>query len=152
MLYKMQRYDARSFLLYIDSYENEVPIGRYYNPSREEGGSFRSMVQMLLKLEHCMDAENMPQSFQKVRTFVPVFGYWGENSGNINPVMGRKATFALHILFRQNASWQGTLVWLEEKKTMSFRSVLELITLLNSALCKGEIPAIPSFDAEEIAE
>jgi len=81
MLYKMQHYDSRTFLLYIDSYENDVPVGRYYNPAREEGGTFQSLTQLLLKLEQIMDEENMPQSFQKVRTFAPVMGYWGGRDG-----------------------------------------------------------------------
>ena len=152
MLYKMQHYDSRTFLLYIDSYENDVPVGRYYNPGREEGGTFQSMTQLLLNLEQAMDEENMPQSFQKVRTFAPVMGSW--QYGSISPQMGKQATFAVNIMFRRNASWQGSLTWLNKKQTMAFRSVLELISLLNSALHKGEGPVWPSFDSEyeELAE
>jgi hypothetical protein len=31
------------------------------------------------------------------------------------------AAFYVRIHFRQNASWQGTIQWLDEKKTVSFR-------------------------------
>ena len=152
MLYKMQRYDSRTFLLYIDSYENDVPVGRFHHPGREESGSFRSLTQLLLKLEQSMDAEDMPQSFQKMRTFAPVMGYW--ENGSVSSQMGKQATFAVHILFRRNASWQGMVTWLEENKTMQFRSVLEFISLLNSALCKGKGPVWSAFDEayEEAAE
>ena len=44
------------------------------------------------------------------------------------------STFAVQILFRRNASWQGTITWIDKNKTQNFRSVLELIVLLNSAL------------------
>jgi len=47
---------------------------------------------------------------------------------------GAKATFELKILFRQHTSWQGTVVWREKKTEHSFRSVLELVLLLDSAL------------------
>ena len=47
---------------------------------------------------------------------------------------GTAATFELRILFRQHASWQGELLWLERSDRQSFRSVLELITLMDSAL------------------
>jgi hypothetical protein len=40
----------------------------------------------------------------------------------------------VRVLFRQNASWQGSLTWLEEGKEESFRSVLELLLLMHSAL------------------
>jgi hypothetical protein len=38
------------------------------------------------------------------------------------------------VLFRQNASWQGSITWMEGKQEQSFRSALELIFLMNSAL------------------
>ena len=47
---------------------------------------------------------------------------------------GNAATFEMRILFRQHASWQGELLWLEKNTRQYFRSVLELITLLDSAL------------------
>ena len=51
---------------------------------------------------------------------------------------GKLATFSLSILFRQNATWQGTVAWLEGGKSQSFRSVLELVFLMDSAL-RGSI-------------
>ncbi len=43
-------------------------------------------------------------------------------------------TFLVRVIFRQNASWQGTVQWLEGKKTQHFRSLLELTLLLQEAL------------------
>ena len=40
----------------------------------------------------------------------------------------------MRVLFRQHASWQGELLWLEKDARQSFRSALELITLMDSAL------------------
>ena len=148
MLYKMSYNDPRTFLLYIDSYENDVPVGRYYHPGRGEGGTFQSLTQLLLKLEQCMEEEQMPQSFQKVRTFAPVTSYWENGYGSISSQMGKQATFAVNILFRRNASWQGSLTWLNEKQTQPFRSVLELISLMSSALSKGKGSAWPSYQEE----
>lgn len=45
-----------------------------------------------------------------------------------------KATFILHIKFRQNATWQGSINWVEENKTQNFRSTLEMIKLIDEAL------------------
>lgn len=44
-----------------------------------------------------------------------------------------KGTFLVKIYFRQRESWQGEVTWAEEKKTVSFRSALELIRLLDEA-------------------
>ena len=51
---------------------------------------------------------------------------------------GEKATFVVHVQFRQNATWQGTIQWIESKKTQKFRSTLELIRLMDEALQNGE--------------
>ncbi|MDR3294958.1 MAG: hypothetical protein LBT26_03870 [Clostridiales Family XIII bacterium] len=40
----------------------------------------------------------------------------------------------VQILNQQNATWQGTVNWMEEKETQPFRSLLELIRLMDSAL------------------
>ena len=40
----------------------------------------------------------------------------------------------VRILFRQNASWQGTVLWSEGSQEERFRSALELALLLDSAL------------------
>jgi len=53
-------------------------------------------------------------------------------------VRGEQETFDVKILFRQNASWQGSVVWLEQKQEQSFRSVLELILLFDSALTQKQ--------------
>lgn len=128
------RYDVRSFLIYIDSYENGVPTGQYRNPCRGESVPFQSLTQLLMRLEQSLDQENIPQAFNKVRTFYPLTGYRPDTLDAECPKKGKKGTFALQILFRRNASWQGTIHWIEKNKTQNFRSVLELITLLNSAL------------------
>lgn len=43
-------------------------------------------------------------------------------------------SFLVRILDTQNATWQGTVIWTEEDRTVSFRSALELIRLLDSAV------------------
>lgn len=44
------------------------------------------------------------------------------------------ASFLIQVQFRQNATWQGSIQWLDQKKTQRFRSTLELIQLMDSAL------------------
>ena len=59
-----------------------------------------------------------------------------------DPTRGALATFRLRVLFRQNTSWQGLLTWVETKEEESFRSVLELVNLFDSALTyAGELKA-----------
>ncbi len=44
------------------------------------------------------------------------------------------STFLVSIYFRQNASWQGTVQWLDGRKTVTFRSAAELAMLMLEAV------------------
>ena len=48
-----------------------------------------------------------------------------------------KECFLISIQYRQNASWQGALSWIEGGREENFRSVLELLLLIDSALGGG---------------
>ncbi len=60
---------------------------------------------------------------------------------------GEKGTFVVRVMFRQNATWQGTVSWVEGGKTQHFRSMLELIHLLEDAL--GTEAVVWDTDAAE---
>jgi hypothetical protein len=49
-------------------------------------------------------------------------------------------TFIVKVLYRQNATWQGTIQWIEGKQTRQYRSVNELLKLMDEAadLSQGE--------------
>lgn len=51
---------------------------------------------------------------------------------------GDEATFVVHIKYRQNATWQGRVTWADKKQSMNFRSALELLKLIDSALDEDE--------------
>ena len=125
--------DSRITTLCIDSYEQAVPVGRFYNSGAPDGKVFRSTTQLLLELERSLDEMDFPKSFNAVRTFAPPSEQ--ETGPPDHPIRsGERATFAVRILFRRNSSWQGSLTWLDGRQEQSFRSVLELILLLDSAL------------------
>lgn len=105
-------------------------------------------------MEQSLDVENIPQSFHKVHTFFPLTGYWLDEPVDERIRKGKMGTFAVQVLFRRNASWQGTIIWLDKKQTQNFRSVLELIVLINSALegTKFSQWQMPEEEYSEIAE
>ena len=45
-----------------------------------------------------------------------------------------KGTFIVKILNKKNSTWQGSITWVEEKKTQNFRSALELIKMIDGVL------------------
>lgn len=121
----------RATTICIDSYENGVLSGQIQNPYLETSVKFKSTVQFLLEMEKILDKMEFPKSFTAVRTLAepPEFP---TGPPKILQNSGTKATFVLRVLFRQNASWQGSITWLEGRREQSFRSVLELIFLIDS--------------------
>lgn len=53
--------------------------------------------------------------------------------------MEKKETFIVHILGQQNETWQGDVTWVGENQTENFRSLLELIKLMDTAINLEEI-------------
>lgn len=128
--------EYRTTVICIDSYDKGVPTGRFYNPAKEGGTSFESLSQLLVGMEDLLDEYQLPQSFTAVRSFAAPPSRPGSGAEALKQE-GKLATFSVRIIFRQNASWQGSVSWLEGKREESFRSVLELILLMDGALREG---------------
>lgn len=125
--------EYRTTMVCIDGYDGGVPSGRLYNPALPGGARFESLMEFILCTEALLDGMQFPQSFTAVRAFAPPVQA-PPSQAEEEAQHGKRATFALRILFRQNASWQGSVQWLEENREQSFRSALELFLLLDSAL------------------
>ena len=53
---------------------------------------------------------------------------------NKKTITTKDKTFVIEIKDTQNATWQGTITWTQENKKVAFRSSLELMRLLDSAI------------------
>lgn len=125
--------EYRATVICVDSYEGGIISGRFYNPCLGNGEGFHSMLELVFRIENMLDGMDFPQSYNVTRTFSKN-AVQEANPVDENIQRGKLGTFTVRILFRQNASWQGSIVWQEGRAEQSFRSVLELLTLMNSAL------------------
>ncbi len=57
------------------------------------------------------------------------------------------ANFLIQVQYRHNSSWQGRIVWLDTKKSMVFRSFMELVMLMQEDL--GQASCIDQLNAWE---
>lgn len=130
-------HENRKTLVCVDSYDSGVLKGRFYN-GWQEADSFESLSQFLSKMESLLDELQMPQAYTEKRTFTYLESPLESRAPPSRITRGAKATFELQVIFRQHTSWQGVVVWLEEKWEQSFRSVLELVLLMDSALRNPE--------------
>jgi len=85
-------------------------------------------------MESILEESQGPQSYTAFRSFatIPMQEIRRTVFSQVRP--GNRATFELQILFRQHSSWQGLMVWQDRRTEQSFRSVLEMVLLMDSAL------------------
>ena len=124
----------RTVMIYIDSCENGIAAGRFHIASEQDAQPFYGLSQLLLGINRKLDQENFPQSFSELRKFHMPAQKPNASSSVPGQKRGSVATFSIRILFRQNASWQGAVNWIEGNQEVYFRSVLELIVLMDDAL------------------
>jgi len=111
---------------------------------------------MIDKMEEVFDATKFPGTFLKPRTFGSVkrgtkkgHARGRETTGEaITPISfedmaGAKSTFEITVRYRQNATWQGHILWIEKGLQQEFRCVLEMLKLIDEALTEGEILEAP---------
>lgn len=137
MTVKSWNTESRTIMICVDSYERGILQGRIYNPIASEGKTFQSLSGFILEMEQILEGIEFPKSYTITRTFATPQERATPSTDAVFQE-GALSTFALRILFRQNASWQGSVVWLEEKQEQSFRSVLELILLFDNALTQKQ--------------
>ena len=130
--------DMRTSIIRIHSYEDKNPQGTFYNLYYGEEMTFGNLTRLLLLMEDMMDEMECPQASVQSRRFGK--GQKAAERASIaqellpRPNQEAIATFKVKVLFRQGASWQGKLSWTEGEKEESFRSALELVKLMDSAL------------------
>ncbi len=115
---------AKTVLVCIDSYDQGIPTGRFYNPHLCAGVRFHGLTEFMKRMEQALDLMEGLERLECADCLLP----------QTNCKTGETATFAVRILFRQNGSWQGLATWLDKRREYSFKSALELVLILSDAL------------------
>lgn len=123
----------------------------------DEPYEFFSFMRMIEKMEEIFDSKKFPQAFMTPRTFSNTKHEVKNSKEERNDTMkdakkpdvkedaaSSKCTFEITVKFRQNATWQGQILWAEKNQKQNFRSVLEMLKLMDEALTEnsGESEAI----------
>lgn len=119
----------------VNSYKNKNLSGVIYHPSAPSGLQFDNLMQLLLQVENILDTISFPKASTERRRFTKIQKTGKSHEAALPEVQsGKLATFFVRMIFRQNASWQGSVIWSEGSSEEAFRSALELIMLIDSAL------------------
>ena len=116
--------------------------GRLYHAYSREGLKIANMEQLLFELEHFYDSIDFPHPSTNNRTFQGEIPHIGHRAGkekvmSDEELLGRHGdlgTFIIRVQHRQNSSWQGRITWMDQDKTVYFRSMWEMLKLVDSAL------------------
>lgn len=129
--------------------------GELWHSYRTEAVPFVSIEQMTLTMEELYDWLKFPHRSTNRRSFAADVRK-EESTEERTKIMsdenllskhGDLGTFIVRVQHRQNSSWQGRITWMEQDKTIQFRSVWEMIKLIESAVDTVSEPE----EAEEAA-
>ena len=126
-------------MICVDSYQDNVLRGWFQNFYFEEPQLFNSLSDFIIKMESILDVMSLHKSYYDLNRFRDSRPTVFDDTSSLLS-HGAKATFYLTVRFRQNVSWQGTINWLEGKSKQNFRSVLELIVLMDGSLREQNFP------------
>lgn len=132
----------------VDGVENGDIYGRYFHRYKKEETFFPDSATLVIEMERFYDAIGYPQAATKTRKFmererekVPAKEHMTViyDSQTWMQFRGKLATFLVGVTSRQNASWQGDVVWMEQKIRKHFCSDMELVVFVDDAVKKSEL-------------
>ena len=123
----------------IDQITETEKRGRMYHCYSREPFLFQNELQLMRKMEELMDWLDYPQRSMKNRAYQKKEQeksaerpekVW--SSEEMLRERGAEGTLAVHVQYRQNATWQGKLYRTETGETTEFFSMLELLKLIDN--------------------
>lgn len=123
-------YEMKTSIIHVLSYEDKRLEGYLESAFFKGRRYFSNLTQMIFLVEELLDAMIYPSRVTSLCSFTTGTTRRTAQENEEKPI----ASFRLSVLFRQNASWQGNIQWMEDKKVIPFRSVLELIQLIDTGL------------------
>ncbi len=125
--------------------------GLLYNPYLDKIETFSDVLELTNKLDDMMDTICFPVPSTAYRSFKmkhrpgrqpqpPAQAHTPEAEEALKDALHRQDAdvFMVHVQFRQNATWQGTIKWADQDEEVRFRSTLELLKIMDGALSERE--------------
>ena len=113
----------------------------------EEPFIFNSIVRMIGMMETTFDAKGFPEQHLLPRTYSKAKRRIRKHELDLQALVKEKSavktqtepdgstcSFEIWVRFRNNAEWQGHIMWIEKELTKEFSSVVELTRLIDMAL------------------
>ena len=129
----------------VDEYEKQKVLCRVYHAGNKYPLYLYEMGRLLIEIDRILDELHYPESSTAGRSFKRLALDRSKTKERVSMTKkveiqqkGGKGTFVVQIQYRQHATWQGKVVWAEKDESRPFRSALELLKLIDSALDENE--------------
>ena len=124
----------------VDRYGHSIS-GRLYDSFHKEAVIVENDIDLLRNMEKLFDSLNFPFPGNNERHFVKrrnkAVSKENEKVMQDEELLSQRGdlgTFIIRVQHRQHSSWQGRITWVEENRTLYFRSALEMIKLIEEAM------------------
>lgn len=129
-------------IIYLSNRLGEPARGQVYSVYFDTFMEFCGTLQLLRIMESLFDTLDMPQASHENQEFHPLKRARRKGVGSSIERYAQKekklqaecATCMVYVLYRQYNTWQGTITWLEDKTSCKFKSVLEMLKLIDDAI------------------
>ncbi len=130
------------FTVYIDRTVKNEAAGFIVHHAENKAWRYENISGFLKLCEKTLNNADYPQHTHVLRRLSRESGCDIKKKEGINAmavtvkdiIQNSEPTFLINVKYRQNASWQGTIKWLEANTEKNFRSTLELIKLMDDAV------------------
>ena len=135
--------NTSSLRICIDRVAHRAVGGRVFGRRLAEPVAFDGLSNLSLALEQLFDEQELPQAFQRARTFLREeqsesvgvsAAQEGMSEEMIRAQFGEIATLEVLVLSRRSSTWQGTVDWLDGSERQVFSGYLELLHLVDQRI------------------
>ena len=167
---------SRMFMLCLNGEEAGTCTGTIHNLYQKERQSFVGLAEAVLKMDALLDYLECPYADTEKRSFAKldkklrndseeereayynwlyhgsrfVQQFWQPES--FMPGTDGSLVLYVQVRYRQHSSWQGEITWYNSQRKLCFRSVLEFLHLVQSALelwqTDGQLTELAPLEAE----
>ena len=147
---------VNGIVLCIDGTAEAGFSGRLYHRYSAEPIGFGSMTGMLYEMEKLFDGLQFPRRGDRPRVFVKRNEAQTEykekhmTDEELLEKHGQQQTFIVRVQHRQNSTWQGQITWAEKNIKLNFRSVWEMVHMMENAIYEDipeeEVPKVPEWE------
>ena len=136
--------EKKSCYVMIDYYKDRNPVGKIYNSALGCCHDFFSLTSLIKLIDEVILSESEKDDLAQRHFFenIETESEWDQQTYpftfDLKESRGHLATFKIDILFTQRRSWQGVIKWLEKDSELCFRSVYELIQLIDNVVYSNQ--------------